>query len=175
MNRAESAAAIHAALARAAAGLDGSYKATSLGMWACSDTGEVAKLFEQIGLEDYQHLADIGSGDGRVVLVASLFTRATGIEVDPELIDLGRQVARELNLSRAGFLKGDARQADLSPYDLLYIYPDKPLDWLEDLLPAGWRGRLLVYGPYFKPGRMKFLGSYYAGSTHCTLWEKGAG
>ena len=172
MNRAESAAAIHAALARAAAGLGGQYKATSLGMWACSDTGEVAELFEQIGLADYRHVADIGSGDGRVVLIASLFTRATGIEVDPELSDLGRRVAGELNLDRAGFLEGDARHTDLSPYDLLYIYPDKPLGWLEDLLPADWRGRLLVYGPYFKPERMRFLGSYYAGGTHCTLWEK---
>jgi hypothetical protein len=59
-----------------------------------------------------------------------------------------------------------------SPYDLLFIFPDKPLDWLERRLPQDWPGRLLVYGPYFQPGALSYRRSYYAGATHCSLWGR---
>lgn len=166
-------------LERIRAGLDAlrdklgdSYKATVLGMWACSELGEVYELFQQVDLARFGHMADLGSGDGRAVLVGSLFTRATGIEVDPELVSLSRGLAGELGLERADFIQADCRQMDLSPFDFLYIYPDKPLDWLEPLLAPGWPGRLLVYGPYFKPQGLVFERSLYAGTTTCGLWRR---
>lgn len=163
---------VFAALARFHAGLDEPYKMTPAGMWACSDAQEVHDLFAQVDLAGYGHLCDLGSGDGRAVLLASLFTRATGIEADPGLVEASQGMAQGLGLSRARFICGDCRQADLTPFDLLFLYPDKPLDWLEALLPPDWPGRLLVYGPYFQPRGLSHLRTLYAGKTLCTLWRR---
>lgn len=165
-------AEIRAALDGSRARLGDSYKATPAGMWACSDPAEVHEVFTALDLAACRHLLDLGSGDGRVVLVASLFTRASGVEADPELTREAISLARGLGLTQAEFSCGDCRRTDLAPYDLLFIYPDKPLGWLEDLLPDGWTGRLLVYGPYFKPRALRHLKTLYAGQTICTLWGK---
>jgi hypothetical protein len=93
VNRRDRLPRIKAALARAARPLGESYKVTSVGLWACSLLEEILDLFEQLDLGRYRHLADLGSGDGRVVLVGSLFTRATGIEADAELVGVGRRAA----------------------------------------------------------------------------------
>lgn len=165
-------AEIQAALAEYHAGLEEPYKVTPAGMWACSRSQEVYDLLGQLDLSAHRHLADLGSGDGRVVLLASLFLPATGIEADPGLVRASRAMAERLGLARAGFLCADCRQVDLSPYDLLFIYPDKPLDWLVKLLPSPWRGRLMVYGPYFQPQGLTHLKTLYAGQTMCTLWRR---
>ncbi|MBU1274605.1 MAG: hypothetical protein KJ720_04455 [Proteobacteria bacterium] len=163
---------IQAALADYHASLEEPYKVTPAGMWACSRSEEVYDLLKQLDLNPYGHLADLGSGDGRVVFLASLFLPATGIEADPGLVQASRAMAQRLGLTRADFLCSDCRQEDLSPYDLLFIYPDKPLDWLVKLLPAQWRGSLLVYGPYFQPQGLTHLKTLYAGQTMCTLWQR---
>lgn len=153
-------------------GLEQPYKMTPVGMWACSDPAELWELFGQVDLAACRHMADLGSGDGRAVLLASLLTRATGIEADPWLVASSRDLAQGLGLARAGFLEGDCRQVDLTPYDLLFIYPDKPLAWLEARLPADWPGRLLVYGAGFRPQGLTHLRTLYAGRTMCSLWGR---
>jgi SAM-dependent methyltransferase len=161
-----------AALKRFQASLDEPYKMTPAGMWACSDAQELADLFELVDLTGFRHFCDLGSGDGRAVLLAALYTRATGIEADLGLLEVARGLAVELDLTRADFICGDCRQADLTPYDLLFLYPDKPLDWLEARLPMDWPGRLLIYGPYFQPAAMTHLRTLYAGKTMCGLWRR---
>jgi len=161
-----------AAVERFQRGLDEPYKMTPVGMWACSDQTELLELFQQVDLASYRHMADLGSGDGRAVLLGALFTRATGIKADPQLLAVSRNLARELGLERASFSEGDCRQQDLTPYDLLFIYPDKPLAWLEKMLPAAWGGRLLVYGAGFRPQGLTHLRTLYAGRTLCTLWQR---
>lgn len=148
------------------------YKVTPLGMWACSDPAELWELFQALELASCRHMADLGSGDGRAVLLASLFTQATGIEADSELVAESRDLAAELGLSRASFAQGDCRLKDLTPYDLLFIYPDKPLTWLENMLPAYWRGRLLVYGAGFGPQGLRKLHQLRARRSLCTLWGR---
>ena len=106
------------------------------------------------------------------MLLASLFTRATGVEADPELCTASQKMAQSLGLSRAAFLCEDCRQTDLEPYDLLFIYPDKPLEWLEKRLPADWPGRVLVYGTYFRPQSLQHEKTLYAGETLCGLWRR---
>ena len=128
------------------------YLSTRAGMWAVSDSLEVYKAFCHFRIGQYHHVADLGSGDGKVVLIASIFTQATGYEINEALYNNSLEIRRELNLTNAKFLQEDFLRADLSPYDLLYVYPDKPLYALEKKLLSGWRGRLLVNGPHF-PGR----------------------
>ena len=166
-------ARVEAALKRHHAGMPQSYKATPLGLWTCSATGEIFDLLGQLDLDRYHHLVDLGSGDGRVVLLASLFLPATGLEADPELVAASQALAQELGLNQARFACVDCRRADLSPYDLLFVFPDKPLDWLIKMLPSPWEGRLLVHGPYFQPQGLGLVHqkTLYAGQTMCTLWR----
>lgn len=145
---------------------------TGAGLWVGSDPQEVHQAFAMLGLENYRHLADLGSGDGRVVMIASLFTQATGIEASPELTRAARDMAARLKLPRTRFLTQDYRQANLAEYDLLFAYPDKPLDWLDPLLPTGWPGCILVYGPKFTPPNSRLLQEIKVNKNYFRLWGK---
>ncbi|HYM26503.1 MAG TPA: methyltransferase domain-containing protein [Vicinamibacterales bacterium] len=60
---------------------------------------------------------DLGSGDGRIVILAAqkYHARAVGIEIDPRLIEISRQVARDGEVeNRATFVQGDFFATDLS-------------------------------------------------------------
>jgi len=127
------------------------YRSTRAGMWATSDAEEVFRAFRYFQVEKYRHLADLGSGDGKVVLLASLFTRATGYEIDEKLHHIACHLQKILGIERATFVQQDFLTADLSRHDLLYLYPDKPLRALEDKLHGSWTGSLLVHGPHFPP------------------------
>jgi hypothetical protein len=121
---------------------------TPRGLWAASTAGEVFSLLEALGAEGCRRFADLGSGDGLVTCIASLFCPATGIECDPGLVAKARELRDQLGLS-AEFVCADFLTQDLSGFDLLYIYPDKPLDELERKLAPRLRGRLIVYSWHF--------------------------
>jgi hypothetical protein len=127
------------------------YLSTKAGMWATSTAEEVYRSFCHFQLDQYRHMADLGSGDGIVVAIASLFTQATGYEIDEWLYQKAIEFWHSLDLSKATFLRADFLQANLSGYELLYLYPDKPFYDLEEQLLTTWRGRLLVNGPHFPP------------------------
>ena len=127
------------------------YRSTKSGMWATSTAEEAYGGFCHFQLDQYSHMADLGSGDGIVVAIASLFTQATGYEIDEWLYQKSIEFWHSLNLSKATFLRADFLQADLSGYELLYLYPDKPFYELEERLLTTWKGRLLVNGPHFPP------------------------
>jgi SAM-dependent methyltransferase len=60
---------------------------------------------------------DLGSGDGRIVILAAqkYGARAVGVEINPQLVDVSRQVAREGDVAdRATFVAGDLFTADIS-------------------------------------------------------------
>jgi len=113
---------------------------------------DLIRLFGLIGLENYSRMADLGSGDGRVVLLASLYTSAEGLEADPRLVAIARAWSLFFGLKQASFKQTDFTAAELDGYDLLFIYPDKPLGSLVEKLARGFKGRLLVYGPFFSAG-----------------------
>jgi len=68
---------------------------------------------------------DLGSGDGRIVMLAAqkYGARGVGIELDPRLVDLSREVAREGEVDdRVTFLEGDLFEADISGATVVTIY-----------------------------------------------------
>jgi SAM-dependent methyltransferase len=68
---------------------------------------------------------DLGSGDGRIpILAAQKFgARAVGIELEPRLVALSRQVAEEGEVSdRVTFIEGDLFTTDLSPATVVTLY-----------------------------------------------------
>ena len=68
---------------------------------------------------------DLGSGDGRIVIIAAqkYGARGVGVELDPKLIEVSRQVAREAEVSdRVTFIQGDLFQADISAATVVTLF-----------------------------------------------------
>ncbi|UCG11326.1 MAG: hypothetical protein JSU72_12325 [Deltaproteobacteria bacterium] len=131
------------------------YRSTGSGMWAVSDAEEVYRVFCHFDWDRYTHMGDLGSGDGKVALIGSLFTRATGYETDDVLYRKSLEIRGELSLSNVSFEQQDYLLADLSTHDVLYLYPDKPFYALEERLHPNWKGHLLVHGPHFPPNHFR--------------------
>ena len=56
---------------------------TEKGFWNASIAEEVYEVFKKIKLNQFKNFLDVGSGDGKVVFIASLFCKnADGIEID---------------------------------------------------------------------------------------------
>lgn len=68
---------------------------------------------------------DLGSGDGRIVILAAqkYGARGVGIELDPHLVDVSRQIALEGEVAdRTTFIEGDLFAADISSATVVILY-----------------------------------------------------
>ena len=148
-------------------------KETPLGFWGYSLGDEIVELFTILNLGQYTHFLDLGSGDGKVVNLAALFTKATGIEADKELIEKSNAVKQKFGLSKASFVLGDFMQHDLSQYDILFIYPDKRMHEIEEKLIKEMKGILIFQGLHFHPLRLKKVKEFYAGTNLITIYGSG--
>jgi cyclopropane fatty-acyl-phospholipid synthase-like methyltransferase len=69
------------------------------------------------GVGSHDVVVDLGSGDGRIVILAAqkYGARGIGIELDPSLVDISRQVARQGEVAdHVSFIEGDLFTADLT-------------------------------------------------------------
>ena len=79
---------------------------------------------------------DLGSGDGRVVILAAqrFGARGVGIEIDPQLVARSRQLAREAGVGdTVTFIEGDFYQADLSQATVVTMWLSPRIN--EELAP----------------------------------------
>ena len=68
---------------------------------------------------------DLGSGDGRIVIIAAqkYGARGVGVEIDSQLVALARQNAREGGVAdRVSFVEGNLFTADISPATVVTLY-----------------------------------------------------
>jgi SAM-dependent methyltransferase len=68
---------------------------------------------------------DLGSGDGRLPILAAQLhgARGVGIEIDPKLVALSRVNAREADVAdRVTFIEGDLFTADISEATVVVLY-----------------------------------------------------
>lgn len=68
---------------------------------------------------------DLGSGDGRIVILAAqkYGARGVGIEIDPGLVARSREVAREGEVAdRVTFIEGDLFTADIGAATVVTLY-----------------------------------------------------
>jgi SAM-dependent methyltransferase len=68
---------------------------------------------------------DLGSGDGRIPILAAqkYGARGVGVELDPRLVEISRQVARDVELTdRVTFLEADLFDADISSATIVALY-----------------------------------------------------
>jgi SAM-dependent methyltransferase len=82
-------------------------------------------LLRLAGVGPGDHLVDLGSGDGRIVVTAALRhgARAVGVEIVPELVARSRQAAARAGVQgRTEFREQDLFATDLSPYSVVTLY-----------------------------------------------------
>jgi predicted RNA methylase len=91
---------------------------TSNGFWGISVCEEVFFFFLIICFQCYRSFIDVGSGDGRVTAIASLFTNAVGIESDKELYEMSVKIKEELGLN-CEFVNKDSHEYDESRLEVL--------------------------------------------------------
>jgi tRNA1(Val) A37 N6-methylase TrmN6 len=107
----------------------------------------VQKMLEFGGLKPGERMFDLGSGDGRIVIMAAQKFKAdaTGVEFDKDLAKQSMERIKALGLSsRARIINGDIMKQDYSSADLLTVYllpfaNDKVRPLLEKQLKKGTR------------------------------------
>ncbi|HUZ17297.1 MAG TPA: methyltransferase domain-containing protein [Spirochaetia bacterium] len=81
-------------------------------------------IAELADVKEGERTADLGSGDGRVVIaLAQCGAEAHGYEINPLLVLRARANIRKAGLSRRAFIHwGSFWRADLSAYDLITVF-----------------------------------------------------
>ncbi|MDD4954366.1 MAG: DHH family phosphoesterase, partial [Candidatus Omnitrophica bacterium] len=89
----------------------------------------VTEIFTRINLKEEQKFLDVGSGDGRVVLLAAMHkAQATGVEMDKRFKKLNyvsqSNAAGEklVEACRVTWLYKDVLDIDISGYDVIFLY-----------------------------------------------------
>jgi len=92
--------------------------------FVASDLKKVGKMIELAGLRPGERLADLGSGDGRIVLAAAANGHpACGFEINPVLVWWSRCRARRRGLDgRAHFLCSSFWKEDLAGFDAISVF-----------------------------------------------------
>jgi 16S rRNA G966 N2-methylase RsmD len=107
----------------------------------------VEKMLQLGELKPGEKMFDLGSGDGRIVIMAASKFKAdaTGIELDKDLWKQSMDRIKSLDLqSRARIVNGDIMKQDYSPANMLTVYllpnsNDKIRPLLEKQLKKGTR------------------------------------
>jgi SAM-dependent methyltransferase len=85
----------------------------------------VYEMLQLAGVTGEDVVYDLGSGDGRIVVLAAqkYGARGVGIEIDPRLVAISRQVAREAEVSdKVTFIEGDLFTANISGATVVTLY-----------------------------------------------------
>ena len=146
---------------------------TSKGFWNASISDELHDAFKKIGLQKFKNFLDMGSGDGKVVLIASLFCgNAEGIEIDSFLHNKAEETRKKFGISNAIFHNKDFFEHDFSKYDALFLAPDNPLGrGIERKLLDEMKGKLIHYGNHFHPDSLKKESSFLVNGTLVSIYS----
>ena len=107
----------------------------------------VLKMLQLGGLKPGEKMVDLGSGDGRIVIMAAqkFHADATGVELDKDLCRQSLDRIRKLGLEKtAHIINGDILKEDYRSADLITVYllpnsNDKIQPLLEQQLKKGAR------------------------------------
>jgi hypothetical protein len=93
-------------------------------IWLPTSQVLVDRMLEMAGLTPDDHLVDLGSGDGRLVITAAQRgARAHGIEYNPDLVALSQRAAEAEGVSgRATFEKADIFESDFSKASVVTLF-----------------------------------------------------
>ena len=85
----------------------------------------VDAMLQLAGVTSNDVVYDLGSGDGRIPIIAAqkYGARGVGVEIDARLVEQARQTAREAGVEdRVEFIHGDLFAADLSRATVVTLY-----------------------------------------------------
>jgi hypothetical protein len=90
--------------------------------WPCG-VEEILALVHEVPLTPEAELVDLGSGLGRVVMLAHLLSgaRACGIEIQPPLVESAIACSAELGLEGVSFVRANAAEAELDG-SIFFLY-----------------------------------------------------
>lgn len=93
-------------------------------IWVPTPDALVAKMLEIAKVTPNDYLIDLGSGDGRTVIAAArMKARATGVEYNPDMVELSKKRAAEAGVSeRASFVKADLFEYDFSDATVITMF-----------------------------------------------------
>ena len=153
---------------------------TQKGYWGVTPTRELFTVFQTL-FEHQKNLnpisgrynskkypccksfCDLGSGDGRVVLMASLFgmKKAVGVEFDNWLHKVSLHMRNHIDLDhfwKTKFIRDDFLGHNVRGYDYVYISPDRPFHRdLEEKFQNELNGKLIVHSYEFHPQSLKLV------------------
>jgi predicted O-methyltransferase YrrM len=127
-----------------------------------TDEKIVAKMLEMARVTKHDHLIDLGSGDGRIVITAArrYGARGLGVEIDPALVQKARENAAAAGVGdRAQFVEGDIFEANIRDATVvtMYLLPDVNMRLRPKLLGELKPGTRIVSHNYdlgdWKPAR----------------------
>lgn len=146
---------------------------TEKGFWNASASDEVYQAFKKIKLHKAKSFLDIGSGDGKIVLIAALFCKsAEGIEIDDVLHHKALEMQIKFGIKNAVFHNKDFFEHDFSKYDILFSAPDAPFErGIENKLLKEMKGKLLHFGHHFHPANLKKEDSFLVNGNLVTIYE----
>lgn len=150
-------------------------KDTGVGYWGVSVADEVFEIFKRIELHKFKHMLDLGSGDGKVVMIGSLFTKSSGVEFDPWLVSVSHDVRNKLmhipSMNRVTFHQGDFKQHDFSNYDVIFLNPDKEPHHIQSKLQDEFKGVLILYGNHMPMTSLRTHSQFVVEGTPVTLYK----
>ena len=93
-------------------------------IWVPTPQGLVDKMLDMTKVTQADTVYDLGSGDGRTVIAAAKRgANATGIEYNPDMVELSTKNAEKAGVSaRARFIKADLFETDLSSATVITMY-----------------------------------------------------
>lgn len=104
--------------------LDEPTRAPELVHYAPSGLEEILHAFDTCRLGPDDRFLDLGSGMGKVAMLATLLTgaKARGVEHDPALVASAREACTALSLDDVTFDRCDAREASVDQADVVFMY-----------------------------------------------------
>lgn len=93
-------------------------------VWVPSPPDMVNKMMEMARVGPGDLVIDLGSGDGRnIIAAAKLGASALGVEYNPDMVELSRQLARAAGVAdKAQFVQADMYEYDISKATVLALF-----------------------------------------------------
>lgn len=149
-------------------------KDTGIGFWGPSIADEVYQAFKKLGLHKYKNFLDLGSGDGKIALIASLFCKNShGIEYDQELHKKAIEIQKRLKLRNVKLVNDDFMDYNISKHDIIFCSPDKPMErGMGKKLEKELKGKLILQGHHFHPTNLTKEKSFRVNDMLFTLYSR---
>ena len=94
-------------------------------IWVPTPESLVERMLKMAGVKPTDYVIDLGSGDGRTVIMAAkkFGARALGVEYNPDMVELAKRNAEKEGVTaKAQFVRADIFQTDFSQATVLTLY-----------------------------------------------------